>query len=223
VAAVLAAATTGLLTGFSLIVAIGAQNLYVLRQGAARQWVGVVVLICAGSDLALITAGVGGVGGLLVRAGPALTVARWLGVAFLLWYAATSLRRALRSSAPPAATAGEQRAGGASQLTEAARPTGAAAPRWPVVAARTAAFTWLNPHVYLDTVLVIGTVGGQAGPTGRWWFAAGAGLASVLWFSCLGYGARLAAPALASPTAWRLLDLAIGLTMLAVAARLALG
>jgi L-lysine exporter family protein LysE/ArgO len=91
------------------------------------------------------------------------------------------------------------------------------------VAGRAAAFTWLNPHVYLDTVLILGTVAGRSGPTGRWWFAGGAGLASVLWFACLGYGARLTSSALASPTTWRVLDVSIGLTMLFVAGRLALG
>ncbi|MBL7490002.1 amino acid transporter [Frankia sp. AgB1.9] len=216
--AVLAAATTGLLTGFSLIVAIGAQNAYVLQQGLARHQVGTVVLICAGSDLALITAGVGGVAGLLARAAPLLVAVRWLGVAFMLWFAATSLRRAAR---PPANPAGGQQSpgplggpGSAGQDLAAGRTA---------VAARAAAFTWLNPHVYLDTVLILGTVGGRDGPTGRWWFAVGAGLASIVWFASLGYGARLASTVLAGPATWRVLDLAIGVTMLFVAARLAFG
>jgi L-lysine exporter family protein LysE/ArgO len=239
----LASAVAGLLTGFSLIVAIGAQNTFVLRQGLARQWVGTVVAICAGSDLALIVAGVGGVGGLLTRTAPALAAVRWLGVAFLLWFAAGSLRRAWRapsslrvdggfpadrdahanvaaSAAACAGSAGATAAGGTQ-----AKVTGPAGPPGPAraaVAARTAAFTWLNPHVYLDTVLVLGTVGGNEGASGRWCFAAGAGLASCLWFTGLGYGARLASGALASPRTWRALDLVIGLTMLYVASRLAL-
>nr|WP_041261430.1 LysE/ArgO family amino acid transporter [Pseudofrankia inefficax] len=214
----LAAATTGLLTGFSLIVAIGAQNAYVLRQGLARDRVGTVVVICAGSDLALITAGVGGVAGLLARAAPLLVAVRWLGVAFMLWFAATSLRRAARPRANPAG--GQQSPGplgdpGPSGQDLAAGRT--------AVAARAAAFTWLNPHVYLDTVLILGTVGGRDGPTGRWWFAVGAGLASIVWFASLGYGARLVSTVLAGPATWRVLDLAIGVTMLFVAARLAFG
>ncbi|OHV34454.1 amino acid transporter [Pseudofrankia sp. EUN1h] len=204
----LASAVAGLLTGFSLIVAIGAQNAFVLRQGLARQWVGTVVAICAGSDLALIVAGVGGVGGLLTRTAPALAAVRWLGVVFLLWFAAGSLRRAWHAPSSLRVDGGSATDRG----TDSARAA---------VAARTAAFTWLNPHVYLDTVLVLGTVGGNEGTTGRWCFAAGAGLASCLWFTGLGYGARLASGALASPTTWRALDLVIGLTMLYVAYRLA--
>ncbi|WP_045877990.1 LysE family transporter [Pseudofrankia sp. DC12] len=236
-AAVLAAAATGLLTGFSLIVAIGAQNAYVLQQGLARHRVGTVVVICAGSDLALITAGVGGVAGLLARAAPLLVAVRWLGVVFILWFAAGSLRRAAR---PSVRSMGGDREGQrdpgvrasvgagrqvatlqvATDRHKLAGPVGSARA---AVAARCAALTWLNPHVYVDTVLVLGTVGGRSGPTGRWWFAAGAGVASILWFVCLGYGARLASPALSSPRTWRILDLGIGLTMLFVAARLAFG
>lgn len=220
VTTVLTAVTTGLLTGFSLIVAIGAQNAYVLRQGLARQWVGTVVVICAGSDLALITAGVGGVSGLLARAAPLLAAIRWLGVAFLLWYAGAALRRAARPAPQPAGmTRSPDECPAGQPVVGAVGPSvGRTA-----VATRAAAFTWLNPHVYLDTVLILGTVSGRSGPTGRWWFAAGAGLASVLWFACLGYGARLTSGALASPTTWRVLDVAIGLTMLFVAFRLALG
>ncbi|WP_198946131.1 LysE/ArgO family amino acid transporter [Pseudofrankia asymbiotica] len=211
--AVLASAVAGLLTGFSLIVAIGAQNAFVLRQGLARQWVGTVVAICAGSDLALIVAGVGGFGGLLTRTAPALAAVRWLGIAFLLWFAAGSLRRAWRAPSSLRVDGGSP-----AQVTGSAGSAGSARA---AVAARTAAFTWLNPHVYLDTVLILGTVGGNEGTTGRWCFAAGAGLASCLWFTGLGYGARLASGALASPMTWRALDLAIGLTMLYVAYRLA--
>ncbi|ONH33263.1 amino acid transporter [Pseudofrankia asymbiotica] len=202
-----------MLTGFSLIVAIGAQNAFVLRQGLARQWVGTVVAICAGSDLALIVAGVGGFGGLLTRTAPALAAVRWLGIAFLLWFAAGSLRRAWRAPSSLRVDGGSP-----AQVTGSAGSAGSARA---AVAARTAAFTWLNPHVYLDTVLILGTVGGNEGTTGRWCFAAGAGLASCLWFTGLGYGARLASGALASPMTWRALDLAIGLTMLYVAYRLA--
>jgi L-lysine exporter family protein LysE/ArgO len=198
---VLAATLTGLLTGLSLIVAIGAQNAYVLRQGLARDRVGVVVAICAASDVLLIVAGVAGVGVLVENAGWALDAVRWLGVAFLTVYGVTSLWRARSPEALRAADAPASSLGG--------------------VAARALALTWLNPHVYLDTVLLLGSLAASHGPGGRWWFAVGAGLASVAWFLGLGYGARLLSPLLARPRAWQVLDVLIGLTMLTIAVSLA--
>jgi L-lysine exporter family protein LysE/ArgO len=198
---VLAAALTGLLTGLSLIVAIGAQNAYVLRQGLARDRVGVVVAICAASDVLLIVAGVAGVGVLVENAGWALDAVRWLGVAFLTAYGVMSLWRARSPEALRAADAPASSLGG--------------------VAARALALTWLNPHVYLDTVLLLGSLAASHGPGGRWWFAIGAGLASVAWFLGLGYGARLLSPLLARPRAWQVLDVLIGLTMLTIAVSLA--
>ena len=194
----------GLLTGLSLIVAIGAQNAMVLRQGLAREHVGLVVAICAVSDAVLIVAGVAGIGTIVERAGWALEVVRWFGVAFLTWYGVSTLRRARRAESLHASAAGRS----ASRRT---------------VAARMVALTWLNPHVYLDTVLLLGSIANNHGSPGRWWFAVGACLASILWFSGLGYGARLAAPLLASPRAWQVLDVVIGLVMLAIALSLALG
>jgi len=193
----------GLLTGLTLIVAIGAQNAYVLRQGLAREHVGTVVAVCALSDLVLITAGVVGIGTIVERAPWALTVVRWLGAAFLTWYAVSSLRRARRPESLHAAGARSGSRRGA--------------------LGRAVALTWLNPHVYLDTVLLLGSVANHEGASGRWWFALGASLASVLWFGGLGYGARLASGILARPRAWQVLDVAIGVLMLAIAARLALG
>ena len=193
----------GLLTGLSLIVAIGAQNAYVLRQGLAREHVGLVVAICALSDVLLITAGVAGIGRVVEEAPWVLDVVRWLGVAFLTWYGAASLLRARR----------------AETLHAAARATTSRRG----VALRAAALTWLNPHVYLDTVLLLGTIANHEGPTGRWWFAAGACLGSVLWFSGLGFGARYASRWLARPRAWQVLDVLIGVTMLAIAVSLARG
>jgi L-lysine exporter family protein LysE/ArgO len=198
---VLAATLTGLLTGLSLIVAIGAQNAYVLRQGLARDRVGVVVAICAASDVLLIVAGVAGVGVLVENAGWALDAVRWLGVAFLTVYGVMSLWRARSPEALRAADAPASSLGG--------------------VAARALALTWLNPHVYLDTVLLLGSLAASHGPGGRWWFAVGAGLASVAWFLGLGYGARLLSPLLARPRAWQVLDVLIGLTMLTIAVSLA--
>ena len=199
----LAATLTGLVTGLSLIVAIGAQNAFVLRQGLARQHVGIVVAICALADVVLIVAGVAGIGRLVERAPAALDVVRWLGVAFLTWYGVSSLLRARHAEALEAAN---ERA-----LTR----RGAAV--------RATALTFLNPHVYLDTVLLLGSLAAHQGPTGRWWFALGACVASVAWFTGLGYGARLLSPLLRERRAWQVLDVLIGLTMLAIAAGLALG
>ena len=199
----LAATLTGLVTGLSLIAAIGAQNAFVLRQGLARQHVGIVVAICAVADVGLIVAGVAGIGRIVEQAPAALDVVRWLGVAFLTWYGVSSLLRARHAEALEAAS---ERA-----LTR----RGAAV--------RATALTFLNPHVYLDTVLLLGSLAAHQGPTGRWWFALGACVASVAWFTGLGYGARLLSPLLRKRRAWQVLDVLIGLTMLAIAAGLALG
>lgn len=201
-------ALAGLFTGLSLIVAIGAQNAYVLRQGLLRSHVGPVVLVCALSDLVLIAAGVSGVGTVVDQARWVLDVVRWIGVAFLLWYAVGSLRRAWR----PATLSADGGLGAAGSESRGR------------VVGRAVALTWLNPHVYLDTVLLLGSIaaaraGGALGA--RWWFAGGAGLASIIWFSGLGFGARLLAPLLASERAWRILDGLIAATMLVVAVKLA--
>jgi L-lysine exporter family protein LysE/ArgO len=193
---------TGLATGLTLIIAIGAQNAFVLRQGLVRQYVGPVVAVCAVSDLVLILAGVSGIGTVVEQASWVLDVVRWLGAAFLAWYGLSSLLRARRP-----------------QTLEAAR-AGAPSLRRAVVTA--VALTWLNPHVYLDTVLLLGSIATAQGD-GRWWFAVGACVASVLWFTTLGYGARFAQRLFATPGAWRVLDVVIGLTMLGIALKLALG
>ncbi len=193
----------GLVTGLSLIIAIGAQNAFVLRQGLAREHVGVVVLVCALSDVVLIAAGVAGIGTIVEQAPWALTVVRWLGVAFLGWYGVSSLLRARRAESLQAA------AGGSMSRRSAI--------------ARAVALTWLNPHVYLDTVLLLGSIANHQGPSGRWWFALGACTASALWFTGLGYGARLGHGVLASARAWQVLDVLIGVVMLAIAVRLAMG
>ena len=183
----------------ALIVAIGAQNAFVLRQGLRREHVGVVVLFCAVADVVLMAAGVAGLGAALGRL-PGLTSALALGGAlFLGWYGTGALRRALR---PEASLAADPR-GEALSLRAAL--------------ARTAGFTLLNPHVYLDTVLLVGAVGASQPPEGRPAFVAGGGLASLLWFLALGYSARLLAPVFARPAAWRVLDAVVGATMLALA------
>lgn len=196
-------ALTGLGFGLSLIVAIGAQNALVLRQGLRREHVGVVVLICALSDLLLIAAGVGGIGLLIERVPALVTVVRIAGAVFLIVYAAFAARRALRPQALDAQAS-------------------AAASSVRTVAVTALALTWLNPHVYLDTVLLLGTIASGHGDL-RWAFAVGAGLGSILWFTALGYGARLLAPAFVRPAAWRILDAAIAIVMIAIAAQLLLG
>jgi L-lysine exporter family protein LysE/ArgO len=192
---------TGFALGGSLIVAIGAQNAFVLRQGLRREHVGPIVAFCAAADAVLMIAGVAGLATVLGQA-PALT--GWLtagGAAFLLVYGLRALWRALRPGALQAAR------------DHAALPLAAAL-------AQCAAFTLLNPHVYLDTVLLVGSIGAQMGGL-RWWFAAGAASASLVWFTGLGYGARWLAPVFARPLAWRVLDVLIGMVMLAIAAALA--
>lgn len=192
---------TGLLTGLALIVAIGAQNAFVLRQGLRREHVGVVVALCAVSDIVLILAGTAGIGVLVEQVPWALDVLRWLGAAYLVWFAISSFRSAVH----PKALDGE-------------------APRSrSSVVGTTLALTWLNPHVYLDTVVMLGNLANQHGPDGRWVFAAGACLGSVLWFSGLGWGARALAGPLGRPAVWRGVDVAIGVLMLVLAVVLLLG
>lgn len=198
------ASLDGLLAGLSLIIAIGAQNAYVLRQGLRRSFVGPVVAICAVSDFVLIIAGVSGIGAIVKHAGWALTTVRWIGVAFLAWYGLSSAWRARRPAALTAAT--DDPAGGGGTVIR-----------------RVLALTWLNPHVYLDTVMLLGSIASTHGGSGRWWFALGACVASTLWFTGLGFGARLAAGLLATPRAWQVLDLLIAATMLGIAVKLALG
>lgn len=196
-------AAAGPITGLTLIIAIGAQNAFVLRQGLAREHVLPVVLICAISDLLLIVAGVAGIGTIIRQAGWVIEVVRWFGVAFLTWYGLSSLRSARRTSGLNAA-APEPLSRRSAIL-------------------RITALTWLNPHVYLDTVLLVGSIANTHGHVGRWWFAVGASLGSLLWFFGLGYGARVLSPLLARPRAWQILDVLIGLTMLGIALKLALG
>ena len=197
------ALASGLGLGLSLIIAIGAQNAFVLRQGLRREHVLVVVAICALSDAILIVAGVGGLGVLIQQAGWALVVVRILGAAFLTWYGVRSALRALNPSALKADEGGI---------------------RMPLATAITTvlALTWLNPHVYLDTVLLLGSIGGSYG-VHRWWFAAGAVLGSILWFSVLGFGSRALRPLFAGPMAWRILDAIIAVVMIALAVSLIVG
>lgn len=201
--AALIAALAGTGFGLSLIVAIGAQNAYVLRQGLRGEHVFAVVLICALSDVILIALGIAGIGSLLERAPWLLDTMRAGGAAFLLTYAAIAARRAVHPAAITAETAGA--------------PTS----MWPV-ATTALALTWLNPHVYLDTILLLGSIAGTHGDE-RWWFGAGAAIGSIVWFASLGFGARLLRPLFARPSAWRVLDALIAVVMSAIALSLLRG
>lgn len=199
-------ALLGLVTGLSLIVAIGSQNAFVLRLGieGRNRIIVPVVVICAVSDAVLIMAGVLGLGAVVAAAPVAIAVIRVLGAGFLIVYGLSAARRAIRP--------------GALIVAGAATTTGMR------VAVTTAiALTWLNPHVYLDTVLLLGGIANQQGASERWWWAGGAVAASFVWFSALGFGARLLRPAFAKPNSWRVLDVVIAVVMIFLGVRLALG
>jgi L-lysine exporter family protein LysE/ArgO len=206
VTATLLPALFGFLTGLSLIVAIGAQNAFVLRLGieGRNRVIAPVVAICALSDGLLILLGVLGIGAVIEAAPVALVVIRVIGSGFLIVYGLFAARRAIRP--------------GALVATESPRGT-------PLRTAVTTALalTWLNPHVYLDTVLFLGSVANQQGFVTRWWWAGGAFVASCAWFASLGFGARLLRPVFARPSAWRVLDALIAVVMIALGLRLALG
>jgi L-lysine exporter family protein LysE/ArgO len=199
----LLAALAGLGLGLSLIVAIGAQNAFVLRQGLRREHIVAVIAICAISDAVLIALGVAGAGWVFDRVPWLVEVVRWAGFAFLLVYGLLAARRALRPRALAAAS-GE-------------------APRMSLLAVigTCLALTWLNPHVYLDTLVLLGSVASTHGDL-RWAFGLGAAVASVLWFTALGLGARMLAPVFARPLAWRVLDGIIAVVMVALAISLVL-
>lgn len=199
----LAAFLSGFALSAALIVAIGAQNLFVLRQGLRGEHVGALVLFFGASDAVLIAAGVGGVGAML-QAVPGLTLILALGGAvFLTWYGVAAFGR-VASPSTMSASAAERLSLGRALTTG-------------------AAFTFLNPHVYLDTVLLMGTAGSTQPAFVRPAFVLGAACASFLWFAALGYGARLLQPIFIRPSAWRVLDAIVGVVMFTLAASLAFG
>ncbi len=197
------AAVQGYLVAVSLILAIGAQNAFVLRQGLRREHVGAVVLVCALSDAILIGAGVTGFGVVSAQVPWIGEAMRWGGVVFLLVYGAMRFQAALRGG-------------------EALRPSGAEAAPLRKVLATCLILTWANPHVYLDTVVLIGSISAQY-PGHRLAFGAAAACGSLSFFTALGYGARLLAPVFANPKAWVVLEIIVGTTMWAIAAGLAFG
>ncbi|MGV0991308.1 MAG: L-lysine exporter [Mycobacterium sp.] len=189
------AALLGFAAGLSLIVAIGAQNAFVLRQGIRNEHVLPVVIVCAASDLVLIIAGVAGVGALVTSHPQVMAIARYGGAAFLIGYGLLAARRAIRP--------------------EVMTPSEAGPARLSAVLSTCLALTFLNPHVYLDTVVLLGTLANRQGE-GRWLFAAGAAAASVVWFFGLGFGARRLAGVFARPGTWRVLDALIAAIMVAL-------
>lgn len=191
---------TGFLTGLSLIVAIGAQNAFVLRQGLLRKHVLPIVLICAFSDAVLIVIGVLGLGSLISLLPWLLEVIRWVGVAFLIWYGSTSLRRFMKNESLQAADAGS----GTLKQT----------------VLTVLALTYLNPHVYLDTVIFIGGIANQF-QEDKWFFVVGAVTASFVWFFSLGFGAKKASVLVSKPTFWKILDVFIAAVMFSLAITLA--
>ncbi len=195
--------------GLSLIVAIGAQNAFLLRQGLRREHVLPVVVVCALSDIALYVAGAAGFGTLAGAAPWLIDWVRWVGAAFVVGYGLLAAARALAPGASalepaPSALTGQ---GGGVVVARRASVRG--------VVATAVALTWLNPHVYLDTVFLAGSVAASHGD-GRWAFVVGASVASVVWFVALGYGARVLGPSLSSPRAWRVLDGVIAAVMVAI-------
>jgi L-lysine exporter family protein LysE/ArgO len=190
----------GFLASFALIAAIGAQNAFVLRQGIRREHVLPVVALCTASDIVLIVAGIAGLGALIAAHPGALDVARFGGAAFLIGYGLLAAKRAWRPSS----------------LT----PSDATPARLAQVLVTCAALTFLNPHVYLDTVVLIGALANEQ-HDGRWLFGVGAVTASVVWFTSLGFGARRLAGLFASPMTWRILDGLIAITMIGLGVSLA--
>ncbi len=207
----------GLGLGFSLIVAIGAQNLFVLRQGIRREHVFVVATICALSDAVLIVLGVSGIGLVLLAVPWLVDVVRWAGAIFLFAYGAMAAKRAWRPSGK--ALDAETPAVG-TPATGGALYTATRTRLLPVVLT-CLALTWLNPHVYLDTVFLLGTVANTHGDE-RWVFAAGAVVASFVWFFGLAFGARYLGRWLSTPRAWRILDAIIAVVMIAIGISLVL-
>ena len=190
----------GLLAGLSLIIAIGAQNAFVIRQGLTKKFVLLTVLICAISDALLIALGASGLGALIKSNKNILEFVRWFGVAYLLWFAFKSAKSALKKEVLN--SAGE-----------------ASADRKSVILT-VLALTFLNPHVYLDTVILLGSISNQFG-SDKWFFVIGAMLASLIWFTAIGFGAKSASKFMSRPIFWKILDSIIAAIMLSIAALLA--
>lgn len=190
----------GLLAGLSLIIAIGAQNAFVIRQGLTKKFVLLTVLICAISDALLIALGASGLGALIKSNKNILEFVRWFGVAYLLWFAFKSAKSALKK--------------------EVLNSAGEASADQKSVILTVLALTFLNPHVYLDTVILLGSISNQFG-SDKWFFVIGAMLASLIWFTAIGFGAKSASKFMSRPIFWKILDSIIAAIMLSIAVFLA--
>lgn len=186
----------GFFTGLSLIIAIGAQNAFVIRQGLTKRYVFTVVAICSIIDASLIALGIGGLGAAIAGLPWLLEVIRWFGVAYLTWFGIKSLISATKNQTMDASGVESQSAG--------------------KVITTVLAMSLLNPHVYLDTVIFVGGVGNTFGEN-RWFFAYGAMLASLVWFTSIGYGAKAASRFMSKPVFWKVLDGLIAVIMFTLA------
>lgn len=194
---------TGAATAAGLIIAIGAQNAYLLRLGLMRSHIGIAVLVCILTDVVLQSIGIAGLGSLIVGRERLLQAILFLGAAYLVYLGVSAFRRAFRTDALEAAgTAGGGRRG---------------------VLMGSLGVSLLNPHVYLDSVVTVGALAAMHGSDGRWVFGAGSLTVSALWFLCLGYGAARAAPWLARPVTWRLIEVVTGMVMIGLAVMLVTG
>ncbi|MEN9955987.1 MAG: hypothetical protein RLY34_794 [Actinomycetota bacterium] len=190
----------GLLTSMSLIMAIGAQNAFVIRQGLTKQHVLLVVVICAVSDALAMVLGVSGLGAIIQGLPWLLEIIRWFGVAYLLWFGIKSIRSAFKE-----------------QSLDSSGAQSASAKK---VAITVLSVTWLNPHFYLDTVILLGSIGNQFGAE-KWWFTLGAIIGSIIWFTGIGFGAKAASGLMKKPIFWKILDLVIAAIMFSIAILLA--
>jgi L-lysine exporter family protein LysE/ArgO len=190
----------GFLTGLSLIIAIGAQNAFVIRQGLTKKYVLLTVFICAISDALLIALGASGLGALIKSNENVLEFVRWFGVIYLLWFAFKSARSAFKKASLNSA--------------------GEASGDIKSVVLTVLALTFLNPHVYLDTVILLGSISNQFG-SDKWFFVLGAMIASFTWFTAIGFGAKSASRFMSKPIFWKILDSIIAAIMLSIAAFLA--
>lgn len=239
---------SGFLLGLSIIMAIGPQNALIIKQGIKREGIVPILAVCMISDVLLIFGGTAGVGMLITQAPIALVILKWLGVAYLAWFGFTCFRDAFSNSnalvveeQEPVSTAVAVGANNASHAASgndelSPQPTGSTKVRTPIATKNpkatsaswvkpvmlALAFTWLNPAAWIDVLVLLGGLANQHGDPGRWYFASGALMASMLWFPSLGFGAQRFSSVLAKPTAWKIINFAIGCVMVTMCIRLIL-
>lgn len=237
---------SGFMLGISLIVAVGPQNILVIKQGIRREYVTLVLAICFFSDAILYALGVVSIGHISALAPQVLVILRVLGAAYLLWFAFSAVRDALH---PHRLTVTDERSPEVPEYSSYSRPSAlddatplpidapgsgtstvttrqrvtSRRPAWVGPALTALALTWLNPGAYIDTIVMVGGVANQHGDPGRWFFAGGALLASAVWFPLIGYGARALAEPLSSPKVWSVLNWCIAAMLCFIAYRLLLG